>query len=79
MEKVEVLWICTCVEQPVGIVKAWDDVEGRWKFYVGTGFGYDPDEDVQVILETGQKYYDLNFIAQFGRTDPPEGVTRRDA
>lgn len=61
----EVLWIHTCGEYPVGIVKAWDPIEERWKFYIGTGMGFDIDEDVQRIIEIGSKYYSLDFIRQF--------------
>lgn len=63
--KTEVMWIHTSGERPVGIVKAWDPIEGRWKFYIGTGLGYDIDQDVQTILELGTKYYSLDFIRQF--------------
>ena len=61
----EVMWIHTAGEHPVGIVKAWDPIEERWKFYIGTGMGYDIDEDVQMILETGTKYPSLKFIRHF--------------
>lgn len=65
MERAEVMWIHTCGEHPVGIVKAWDPIEERWKFYIGTGMGFDIDEDVQRIIETGNKYYSLDFILRF--------------
>ncbi len=65
----EVLWIHTCGEYPVGVVKAWDPIEERWKFYIGTGMGYDIDEDVQMILETGTKYLSLKFIRRFAREE----------
>lgn len=64
-KRTEVLWIHTCGEYPVGIVKAWDPIEERWKFYIGTGMGFDIDEDVQMILEIGTKYYSLDFILRF--------------
>ena len=63
--KTEVMWIHTAGEHPVGLVKAWDPIEERWKFYIGTGMGFDIDEDVQRIIETGNKYYSLDFIRQF--------------
>lgn len=61
----EVLWICTTREHPVGIVKVYDKREERWKYYIGTGNGRDLDEDVQLIIARGQKYYSLDFIAAF--------------
>ena len=63
--KTEVMWIHTSGPAPVGVVKEWDPIEERWKFYIGTGMGCDIDEDVQMILELGTKYYDLGFIREF--------------
>lgn len=61
----EVLWLCTTGEHPVGIVKQYDEHEQRWKYYIGTGNGRCPEEDVRMILLTGQKYYSLAFIENF--------------
>lgn len=61
----EVLWLCCTDDRPVGLVKKYDDTEGRWKYYIGTGRGRDLDEDVQMILDFGQKFYSLKFIADF--------------
>lgn len=67
VRRTEVLWIHTSGETPVGIVKAWDEIEERWKFYIGTGLGYDLDEDVQMIIETGTKYLSLDHIRAFAK------------
>ena len=64
----EVLWICTTGVHPVGIVKKYDEIEECWKFYIGTCRGYDLDEDVQQIIDFGQKFYSLDFIAEFAKT-----------
>lgn len=50
MKEISVLWLCTCQERPVGVVKAYDEIEGRWKFYVGVGRGLDEAADVRAIL-----------------------------
>lgn len=60
----EVLWICT-TGIPVGIVKKFDEIECRWKYYIGTGNGFDLDEDIQQIVDFGQKFYSLEFITNF--------------
>ena len=75
LKHVEVLWICTGIMGPVGIVKAWDTIEGRWKFYVGRCDGYDLDEDVETIMQLGQKFYSLDHITAFGDLTPPKDVT----
>ena len=67
----EVLWIYTAGELPVGIVKVWDEIEGSWKFYIGTGHGKDLNDDIQEIVDWGSKYYSLDFITQFGSLAPP--------
>lgn len=71
-ERREVLWIYIAGELPVRIVKVWDKIEERWKFYIGTGHGKDRDVDVQEIIDWGQKQYNLDFIAWFGSLEPPE-------
>lgn len=53
MSQPEVMWLCTCTETPVGIVRQYDGYEGRWKYYIGTGMGRDIDEDMQLILDFG--------------------------
>lgn len=40
MKNVQVLWI-SCTGVPVGIVKAYDEQEERWVYYIGTGYGID--------------------------------------
>ena len=68
----QTLWICTSGCDPVGIVKAWDTIEGRWKFFVGIGAGRDLDEDERMILEMGSKSYSLDHITAFGDLTPPK-------
>ena len=68
----QTMWICTCGMDPVGIVKAWDTIEGRWKFFVSIGAGRDLDEDERMILELGSKSYSLDHIMAFGDLTPPE-------
>lgn len=75
LKHVEVLWICTGIMGPVGIVKAWDTIENRWKFFVGIGTGRDLDEDERMILEMGSKSYSLDHITAFGDLTPPKDVT----
>ena len=65
MKDIEVLWLCTCTGWPVGIVKAFDEIEQRWKFYIGTGRGRDETRDVQTIINWGQKFDNLDFLVKF--------------
>lgn len=67
----EVMWICTTGEHPVGLVKVYDEIEKRWKYYIGTGNGRDLYEDVQLIIDCGQKYYSLGFITAFEEAKAP--------
>ena len=64
MTKVNVMWLCT-TGKPVGIVRGYDEIEGRWKFFIGTGEGHDLDEDVQLIIDFGQKFYNMDFLKDF--------------
>ena len=61
----EVLWICTTGIRPVGIVKKFNEIEQRWKYYIGACHGFDLDQDVQFIIDYGQKFYSLEFITEF--------------
>lgn len=70
MSEPVVMWLCCTGQHPVGLVKRYDDIEGRWKYYIGTGNGVDQDEDIQLILDWGQKFYDLQFIADFAENEP---------
>ena len=72
MDVVQVMWLHTSGDRPVGIVKVWDEIEERWKFYIGTGYGRDLDEDVQEIMDWGQKFYDLGFLTEFADMAPPK-------
>lgn len=75
----EVMWICTTGEHPVGIVKVYDEIEKRWKYYIGTGNSRYIDEDVQLIIDRGQMYYGLNFITAFEEAKAPiHRKTERD-
>ena len=69
----EVMWLCCTGDRPVGLVKAWDGYEGQWKYYIGTGYGLDLDEDVECIMALGQRYYDLSFIQDFCREPKRSG------
>lgn len=68
----EILWLCCSGEHPVGLVRQFDSIEQRWKYYIGVGDGEDLDNDIQTILDWGQTFYDLNFIADFMRSDIPQ-------
>lgn len=68
MNNAHVLWLCTCTDRPVGLVKVFDEIEQRWKFYIGTGYGQDVDLDVQAIIDWGQKFYNLDFLVRFSKT-----------
>lgn len=75
MEKLthkESMWITTLDGAIIGIVKAWDPAEEQWKFFFGAGKGHDIDEDVQRIIELGQKTYSLDYITAFGDLTPPK-------
>ena len=65
MSKPIAMWLCCTGKHPVGLVKQYDEIEGRWKYYIGTGNGRDPDEDIQLILDFGQRYFSLEFITAF--------------
>lgn len=78
LERISVLWLSTCQERPVGLVKAFDPVTGnrpaagRWTYYVGIGRGWDEAADVREILSWGQKYEDLSVLQAFlAETEPP--------
>lgn len=64
MKNVQVLWI-SCNGLPVGIVKAYDEIEKRWHYYIGVGQGFDEQQDIQTIMAWGQKFYSLDFIQTF--------------
>lgn len=65
MSHIEVMWLCCSGEHPVGLVKAYDEIEGRWKYYIGAGDGRDINTDVSNIMALGQKYYSLACITAF--------------
>lgn len=72
MENIQVLWLCCVDDRPVGLVKAYDEEEQRWIYYIGTGRGRCLDEDVERIMECGQKFYELGFIQEFCKDKRPE-------
>lgn len=67
---IEVLWMNTADDRPVGIVRGYDIIEERWKFYIGTGFGHSLEGDILRIIDMGQKFYSLEFIRCFGEELP---------
>lgn len=69
MNRIEVMWLCCTGVHPVGLVKAYDEIEGRWVYYIGVGDGKSIDEDIEKILALGQKYYSLAAIAGFEEVD----------
>lgn len=78
MKDVDVLWLCTCQERPVGLVKAYDEIEECWKFYVGIGHGLDPEADVREIMRCGQKYEALGFLTKLCGFDAVSDVQKED-
>ncbi len=52
-------------------MRQYDEIEGGWKYYIGTGMGRDVDEDVQFILDYGQKFHSLDFLLEFARCPVP--------
>lgn len=56
------VWICCMTGEVVGIVKKYDEIEGRWKYYIGCGEGKDIDEDIQRVVDYGQKFDSLDFL-----------------
>lgn len=71
--KNEVLWLNTKSDRPVGLVKHFDEIEGRWKYYIGTGYGIDMDHDVRTIIAFGQKFDSLDFITIFAEDGGNDG------
>lgn len=72
LKRISVLWLSTCQERPVGLVKAFDPVTGSWQFYAGIGRGWDEAADVREILSWGQKFEDLSVLRAFlAETEPP--------
>lgn len=72
LKRISVLWLSTCQERPVGLVKAFDPAAGRWTYYAGIGRGWDEAADVREILSWGQKYEDLSVLQAFlAETEPP--------
>lgn len=74
----DVLWLCATGNHPVGIVKIYDEIEERWKYYIGIGNGNDPAADVQMILAKGQKSYSLDHILDFLEEDVEKVVRCKD-
>lgn len=74
----DVLWLCATGNHPVGIVKLYDEIEQRWKYYIGTGDGNDPAADIQKILAKGQKSYSLDHILDFLEEDVEKVVRCKD-
>lgn len=72
MENKQVLWLCCTDDRPVGLVKVWYEEEQCWHYYIGTGKGRDIDEDVERIINCGQKFYELGFIQEFCKDKRPE-------
>ena len=72
METKKVLWLCCVDDRPVGLVKLWDQDEECWHYYIGTGKGRSMDEDVERIINCGQKFYELGFIQEFCKDKRPE-------
>lgn len=68
MNNAHVLWLYTCTDRPVGLVKVFDEIEQRWKFYIGTGYGQDVNLDVQAIIDWSQKFDNLDFLVRFLKT-----------
>ena len=62
MKVEKVMWICTTAKYPVGVVKTFDEIEGRHKYYIGLGLGRDEEEDIQLIVDLGQKYNSMDFL-----------------
>lgn len=72
LKRISVLWLSTCQERPVGLVKAFDPAAGSWTYYAGIGRGWDEAADVREILAWGQKYEDLSVLQAFlAETEPP--------
>lgn len=72
LKRISVLWLSTCQERPVGLVKAFDPAAGRWTYYAGIGRGWEEAADVREILSWGQKYEDLSVLQAFlAETEPP--------
>lgn len=61
----KVMWLCCTDDRPVGIVKTYDDIEQRYKYYIGTGCGNSEQQDIERIIVFGQKYENLNFLKDF--------------
>ena len=80
LKRISVLWLSTCQERPVGLVKAFDPVTGNrpatrsWTYYAGIGRGWDEAADVREILAWGQKYEDLSVLQAPGRFCPHCGM-----
>lgn len=67
----EVMWLYTSASgMPVGLVKEYDEIERRWKYYIGVGNGRDESADVELIKAFGQKYDNLRWLLNF--TEPEE-------
>ena len=71
LKHIEVLWLNCADDRPVGIVRGYDTVEERWKFYIGTGFGHSLEGDILRIIDMGQKFPSLDFIRTFGEEQDP--------
>ena len=71
MDRVEVLWLSTAQRHPVGIVRAFDQIEKCYKFYIGSCSGVGLDEDIKEIIDWGQKFYNLDFLLDFIKAGDP--------
>jgi hypothetical protein len=72
----DIIWLTKGQRHPVGLVKAYDDVEQAWKYYIGSGNGWSEDMDIQRIMDWGQKYDSLRWIAELEEQPKPREYLR---
>ena len=52
-------------EKCMGMIKCYDSVDKKYKYYVGFGDGKDEKEDIQLIIAFGIMYNEEDFISIF--------------
>lgn len=64
-EEIHSMWICTLCEYPIGIIKKYNRFKGGFDYYIGVGKGESVHDDIEMIVETGQRYNNLGFLTSF--------------
>lgn len=57
IEVLNSVWYTTCDGETIGIVKTKDTITGEIKYRIGTGLGFNEQDDIQKIVSMGSRFY----------------------